>query len=34
MGAVVVTLLVVTLLATTPILRIARIDPVRALRDD
>jgi ABC-type antimicrobial peptide transport system permease subunit len=34
MLAVVLTLVAVTLLATTPILRIARIDPVRALRDE
>ena len=33
MLAVVLTLCAVTLLATTPILRIARIDPVRALRE-
>ena len=34
MLAVVLTLCVVTLFATTPILRIARIDPVKALRDE
>ena len=32
--AVVATLCGVTLLATTPVLRIARIDPVRALREE
>jgi hypothetical protein len=31
---VIVTLCAVTLLATTPILRIARIDPARTLRDE
>ena len=33
MLAVVLTLCAVTLLATTPILRVARIDPARALRE-
>ena len=34
MLAVVLTLGAVTLLATTPILRVARIDPAKTLRDD
>jgi ABC-type antimicrobial peptide transport system permease subunit len=34
MLAVVLTVCAVTLLATTPILRIARIDPVKALREE
>ena len=34
MLAVVITLGVVTLLGTTPILRVARIDPVKALREE
>jgi hypothetical protein len=34
MLAVVLTLSAVTLLATTPILRVARIDPARTLREE